>query len=172
MNVIKWIRSVFSPLVTCPPKDDPVFGPLKVTIHGHDVFVWEPERRFTSHGENALVTIFGDEHGPTERERNLFVELQQRYPDLRKLVEEPLAAEYESIRQGWGLGSPVLGSPSDIWKVAHLDWIEIYREGHEHCDMVLHHSIDWMIPPGEPQDDHELNVAISEWRVVEVLREG
>jgi len=147
---------------------DPVFGPLKgewVEYRGDRYICWLASALFTGHGEEAEIRIFSDDSGPTESQRELFVEFKQRYPELRKLIEEPLAREYESIRQSWQLDSPPLTSASEIWNVARLFAIEINQEDRRNSDLALDHSIDW-------DAGHELNVAITDWQVAEVMLEG
>ena len=163
MGIFKRLRS----LLSSSPKsgdstsdlelDDPTFGHLRGHRSGDCVY-WEAVDRFTEHGQDAIVRIFGEESGPTDRQRELFTELRRRYPQLREMMAEPLAAEFETIRRDWELESPPLSSCSDVWNVARLYAIEINKAEHQNGDLVLDHSIDW-------DADHDLNVAITDWKI-------
>jgi len=58
---------------------------------------------------------------------------------------------------------PEIDRPEDVWNVSKLCRVEVY--GSKQVDFVFDHMISWA-------DDHQLNVAVKDWRVVEVMKEG
>ena len=141
--------------------DHPVFGEML----GHDG-QWEATYNFSPTGEKFDVRIFdGDDDGPTQWQQDRFVEMIDKYPSIRRDMEQPLWKEYEKIRKSWKLESRPLDHPSEIWSVATLFAIEVYNEGFW-TDYSFDHQIDW------ENEDHDLNVSVKDWKVVQVGMEG
>jgi hypothetical protein len=138
------------------------FGEMWRNTHG----TWRAHLSFVPTGEKVSLYFYeGKDDGPTEWQRRQFHELVVRYSNLRQEMSEPLRREYEEIRTSWELSSAEIKEPTEIWNIAHLIAIEISKEGTE-IDISLNHLIDW------ENEDHDLNVRLKDWRVLEVAMEG
>ena len=154
---------------------DPVFGVIRYKGNG----VWSGEWSLNLAGPGSVhVDVFADEVGPSPNQRDRFMELQAFFPTLRTEMALPLfneyqvvrsdaAAEYSSSPLGGGekldADYPPVSRPEDIWKVAILRRVEVCRDST--VDFSFDHEVLWA-------DDHQLNVLVKDWRVLEVAREG
>lgn len=93
-------------------------------------------------------------------------------------MQHPLFVEYRNVRSAVGkeLDRSVPGTsddfetdypnppaPEKIWEVATLYRVEVY-EGSD-VDFCFNHRVRWA-------DDHQLNVLVKDWRVLEIASEG
>lgn len=141
---------------------DADFGEMWLNTHN----VWRARVAFPPTTEDvSLYFERGTEDGPTEWQRGMFRELINRYNSLQSEMEEPLWREYEEIRKNWELASAPLPESKQIWSVASLFAIEVLGEGSA-IDFSLDHCIDW------DNEDHDLNVRIKDWKVLDVAMEG
>ena len=120
-----------------------------------------------------VISVFAGRAGPTAVQRELFTELGRRFGGLREEITLRLHGEYCDIRQsmrsqyagGGGPGGdadfekdfPAVDAPEDIWTIAMLYRIEV-------CGRRR-----WI---WSWNDDHQLNVMVKDWRVVDVAMEG
>ena len=143
--------------------DDAQFGPIWRNPRG----AWRGKILFSPTDSEVSLYLRGGDDCPTDWHRRCFAELVRRYPELRKEMEVPLWTEYEEIRQSWDLECRALAAPEQIWEVASLFAIEINGEqSTSGIDLSLDHQIDW------DNEDHDLNVFIKDWHVLEVAMEG
>jgi hypothetical protein len=154
--------------------DGPVFG----TLRRRDQRVWDTRAPEEPFGPDVHLSVFAGIGGPHARQRELFTELRRRYPELRRQIEPALHREYCSIRarhrEGYQRDGPnaltrfehdfpAADAPQDIWKLATLYRIEL--SARPDVDVVFDHTIRW-------GDDHQLNVMVKDWRVIDVAMEG
>jgi hypothetical protein len=129
--------------------------------------LWRSTIVFPPTASEVSLCLFDGRDGPTEWHRHCFTELVRQYPHVKKEMELPLWTEYEQIRKSWNLDCMGLETPEQIWEVAQLVAIEINGESSASgIDLSLDHQIDW------DNEDHDLNVFIKDWRVLEVAMEG
>jgi hypothetical protein len=150
---------------------DPFLGPLLgewVEYRRERYVCWRAVNPFPEFGDEVGISIFtADASGPTDWQRELLCELRRQVPTIERIIEGPLAAQYETIRRDWELdASPPIIEPSDIWKVARLCRIEINQQDRSNSDLVLNYAIEW------EDEDHDLNVALRDWQVAAVTLEG
>jgi hypothetical protein len=153
--------------------DDAVFGVIR--FRGG---VWDGKADLSRGCSGVTVSIFAPEAGPSERQRTLFAELGRYFDDLRAAMQRPLYDEYQRIRSArgaecdWSIPGamddfeadyPSVSSPGDVWSAATLYLIEVY-EG-TGIDFCFVHEIRWA-------DEHQLNVNVKDWSVVDVAFEG
>lgn len=164
--MFQWLKLLFRhpTLRICDPEFGDMIGTL-VEFGGNRHIHWEANINLEGYSDKIRVSVYADERGPSEGQRLLWKEIRVRLRHVRNTIENPLAAKYECVRQDWKLTSPALASPSDVWKFATLFAIEINMREISGSDFVLDHQIDW-------DADHDLNVVIKDWEVIEVSLEG
>ena len=133
--------------------EDPTFGALT-----YEPPWWTGKVLFRPCSSEVAVNIESDEHGPTDQQRDLFRELDGRYPGLLPLIGAalwelygPVRAELESDRDA-GLG------PSDASGMAEhteLFGIDLRRDGGIELGYSFDREVGW--------DDAMFNIAIEGW---------
>lgn len=124
--------------------------------------VWCADVFFTPSASLVHVNLVGaTEAGPTAWQRQKFRELIEQFGSLRRKIQGPLATEYERTRTERRLACIPVEEPSQIWKVALLQWITIHDEGSS-TDLEMDHRVDCS------EEEYFINVSIKDGRVLEV----
>ena len=147
--------------------DDPVFGGIRF----NKPRLWRGEVSF--HDQGAVgVTISARRAGPTDADRQVFLELGRRYPDLKPSIANLLFGQYEryqgAVAETYGKpGVPTLSQPEEIWDHACLEGFRIdngrnssipslrlaYTFEWDKVRMFFVHVWDWEVVRVE--EDHE-----------------
>jgi Domain of unknown function (DUF6985) len=154
--------------------DDPVFG--GITFHRGANGVWSRE----AETDGYCVRIFAGESGPSDGQRSLWTEFENRRDELLAKIQQPMFDEYNTIREDeapeyekagpdikgrFNEDFPELKAASGIWTIARLDAVEVMGDGYP-LDLCLLFDMDW----GDPE--HVLSVTMKDWAVVHVGKEG
>src|SRR5262245_7992572 len=146
---------------------DPDLGEL--TFNPRSSF-WEGETTFPDAREPIVVSIPGDETGPSPNARAAYDELKQRYSEIRDAIATALYELYDNYRSDATAGDyqdglPRLSAPHEIWGTTCLEDITIWGSEPASMTLELTYSFDW-------HDDHTFGVRISEGKVAGVAVDG
>jgi hypothetical protein len=118
MGLLDAVLRPFQPLRI----DDPVLGPLRFQKVGF----WEGRRTFAPAGGDVEFTVDADKAGPSDGQREFFIEFVRRYPELWAKVEPMLRSELskwsddcKAVFAIESFGVPGLGSEPPSWEVVY-----------------------------------------------------
>ena len=122
--------------------------------------------RFTVKGWLTLPSP-RSEQGPTDADRQVFLELRRRYPDLKPSIAGLLFGQYEryqgEVAETYGKpGVPTLAQPEEIWGHASLEGFRIEKGPNSSIPSLrLAYTFEW--------DEFRLfYVYLWDWEVVRV----
>jgi hypothetical protein len=153
---------------------DAVFGLIAYSRSGRGVWTRDAAT------DRYEVRVFAGEDGPSDDQRALFIEFQNRRPAVMALVEQSLLDEYNTVRDyareayeqaeahitlRFNEEFPKIERTSDIWTIARLAVVEVMGDG-KPLDLCLTFDMDW----GDPE--HDIRATIKDWTVVDVAKEG
>ena len=136
-----------------PVVEDPTFGRLEYEKrHG----CWNGSVPFRSQGESLLVTVYGE--APSETQRTRFREFEQRYGDLEPAIAVELFGLYEPHMDHPIEGMPLPASAQEMWKLMHLDGVELHLDGSLVVAYGFREGVGW--------DDAMFEVGFDGWTPV------
>jgi hypothetical protein len=173
MGFRDYFRDVF-----CGPKVliDSTFG----KIEGYSLYVhWDGGVFFEPTGDEVGIHLTADEFGPSEVHRELFGQLRERYPAIKREIENIAFDEVKGWFDAtieWERKHPSgscpkitpLASESEIWDHIRLAVVHIDPRSAEHNVWLAFSLYD----NGQEQNDftrdaeHDLNVMLKDWRIV------
>jgi hypothetical protein len=147
---------------------DAVFGGIegqRINHDGRQYICWAADAAFSYDQSPISVRVFGSEAGPSSAQRTFFAEFRERYPELRAAMQSALAQQYDQLRSEWGWSPHALNDASEIWQRVSLRAVEVCDESTSGAQLVVCHEL-------REDPEHDLNVAIKDWRILEVMLEG
>lgn len=133
--------------------EDPTFGALT-----YEPPWWTGKVLFRPCSSEVAVNIESDEHGPTDQQRGLFRELDERYPGLLPLIGDALWELYGPVRAELESDRDASLGPSDASGMAEhteLFGIDIRHDGGIELGYSFDREVGW--------DDAMFNIAIEGW---------
>ena len=146
---------------------DPELGDLEYIPSSR---FWDGETAFLDAREPAVISITGDENGPSPHARALYDELKRRYPTLRNEIEKSLFELYDNYRsdateEDYESGLPRLAAANEIWDTTSLDDITVWGSEPGETSIHLTYTFEW-------HADHMFAVRIEDWKVTGVSIDG
>jgi hypothetical protein len=159
MGVLQRLRHLFQH----KELQDPVFGMISFEKSAF----WVGDILFEPLDKQIQVLIWADESGPTDRDRQAFLELQTRYVELQSSVASTLFKEYENYPSEIDEPFvPQISSPTEIWQHTSLDTIDIGEDDASSMSVFgLSYSFDW-------DSEHSFDVEVKDWDVVGLAVSG
>ncbi|MCE9556505.1 MAG: hypothetical protein K8T91_24410 [Planctomycetes bacterium] len=107
------------------------------------------------------VRVYADYPGPTDNQRQQFIEFRERFDEVRMAIQSPLYEYYRSEKDDYENdnehdGIPAVLQPGDIWKASQLVSVDVKDDGA--MDLLL--MTDWHDP------EHVVTVSIKNCQVV------
>jgi hypothetical protein len=131
--------------------EDPFFGRVRFDKRHVE---WDGAVRFTPLGTEVLISISGDESGPTTADRESFQRLARRYAELSDSLAHELFDLYSPFLEG---PEPSLAqSPQELWSILELNVITITGLDQFELLYAFHESVGW--------DDAMFTVEMSNWQ--------
>jgi hypothetical protein len=147
--------------------NDPVFGGLRSIGER----IWQASAVLPGVPNPVVVRIY---EGPTDEQRQLWLELAQRYPTLQGEIRAHLR---DFDPQIFFLGDEPPAQPSpDRQAVGTLVAVEVYGSHLPRSPRLnLMHELYWLNEETghwQRDDEHEMSVMVTDWRIVDAGLEG
>src|SRR5262245_44008262 len=122
---MKLFKKLIAALFTEPKKcNDPVLGEL--VFHAKSA-EWASESDHTFGSDKAQIIVAAGENGPTEHQRQMYIEFRNRWEDTRRTMQplafDELKAQFDGTREWYAKNgdsytaemAPILTSEDEVW---------------------------------------------------------